>query len=281
MKQPGIIARYLSHQDVPGIMRRYPRLLYPYFWLNRISVLRMKYAERAIRLYLAGHPRPRIVVDAGCGLGDHLFTVPEFRSAERLVGVDISPSNIEVCRALAGAETRTNTEFLCSDLATAALPADTDLVLFIDALMYIRDDRSVLQNIHSCLNDNGRLLLYVAVNYRRRLSLYKRMAADPAFDYDSVLGRPQTYSDESLELLLKECGFTVVERHPSFGRVAATMFEISSIFEWQFKSRNPISWLFLLPLYCIFYPFYLLAMAVDLRTSRSTGNGVMITARKA
>lgn len=274
------ISDIMHHRQAPGLLLRFPRLLFLYFWLNRLSVLRMKYAYRTIRRLLHGRPAPGIIVDAGCGMGDYLFTVPEFGAAHRMVGIDVSPSNIELCNVLARSTGRKNMEFECGDLASAALPANTDLILCIGVLMYIREDIQVLQNFHRSLAPDGRLVLYAAVNYRRNLKLFRRLAGLPGFDYDDVIGRPHTYTDAQLEERLMENGFTILEREPSFGRFAATMFEISMIFEWTFKTWNVAAWLFLVPMYLLFYPLYLLSMTVDVSGTRTTGNGVMIVAAK-
>jgi SAM-dependent methyltransferase len=279
MKQSAV-SQYLSHQHAPAFLLRFPRILYLYFWLNHLSVLRMKYAHRAIRRVLQTEKHPRVVIDAGCGMGDYLFTVPEFKKAERLTGIDVSPSNIEVCRALASTSQRKNMEFICSDLGTAEMPENIDLLLCIGVLMYIKDDISVLKKFHTSLAPDGTLLLYVAVNYRRNLSIFKRLSQHRGFDYDEIIGRPHTYTDAVLEQRLTDAGFTIIEKHHSFGTVAATMFEISALFEWFFKSWHPAALLFLIPLYLFFYPFYLLSMTVDVHGSRVTGNGVMITLKK-
>jgi SAM-dependent methyltransferase len=279
MKQ-STVSQYLSHQHAPAVLLRFPRILFLYFKLNHLSVLRMKYAHRAIVNVLRQIGPIRTVVDAGCGMGDYLFTVPEFTSAECLVGIDVSPSNIEVCRALASATQRKNMEFVCGDLDTAKLPDTVDLLLCIGVLMYIKDDRAVLEKFHKALAPDGTLLLYVAVNYRRNLNLFRRLAKNPGFDYDEIIGRPQTYSDATLQQRLSDAGFTVIEQRHSFGVLAATMFEVSSVFEWLFKSWHPLAQLFLIPLYILFYPVYQISMMIDYHSSRSTGNGVMITAKK-
>ncbi len=274
------ISQYLSHQHAPGILHRFPRLLYPYFALNYLSVLRMKYARRAINRALQSVTNPKRIVEAGCGMGDFLFTIPKLRRAEFVLGIDVSQSNISVCQHLADTIGAKNMTFVCSDLAAADIPPDQDLILCIGVLMYIKNDETVLRIFHDALSDNGKLLIYVAVNYRRTLSLFKRLSMKPGFDYDEIIGRPQTYTDESLEQLLKRCGFRVENKEHSFGKITATMFEISAIFEWIVKSMNPLISLIVMPLYLLFYPFYFVSMMLDYVTTRSTGNGVMITAVK-
>lgn len=259
---------------------RFPRLLYPYFLINYFSVLRMRYARRAVNRTLRSMPAPKKIVEAGCGMGDFLFTIPALRRAGNILGIDVSQSNIAICSMLADTAGAGNMRFVCSDLAEADIPAGQDLILCIGVLMYIKEDETVMRKFHAALSPGGKLLLYVAVNYRRSLSLYRSLSKKPGFDYDEIIGRPQTYTDDSLEQLLTRCGFRIERKEYSFGTFAATMFEISAIFEWLVKSKNPLMSLPVLPFYLLFYPFYFISMTADLHTRRSTGNGVMITAVK-
>ncbi len=274
------ISQYLNHQDAPGILLRFPRLLYPYYMVNYLTVLRMKYARRAINRVLRTRSLPTRVLEAGCGMGDFLFTIPELRRAPSVLGIDVSGSNIAVCRRLAETTDAQNMSFVCSDLATAELPMGQELILCIGVLMYIKEDEMVLRKFHDALAPDGRLLLYAAVNYRRNLSVFKRLSRIPGFDYDEIIGRPQTYTDESLQRALTQCGFSIEHMEHSFGTPAAIMFEISMIFEWYIKSKNPLIALIVLPIYLIFIPFYFISMLADFHSTRTTGNGVMITAVK-
>ncbi len=274
------ISQYFSHQDAPEILLRFPRLLYPYFLLNYLSVLRIKYARRAINRILDSSQPINAVVEAGCGMGDFLFTIPRLRRAPNVLGIDVSASNIAVCRSLSESIGARNMTFICNDLAAAEIPKGQDMILCIGVLMYIREDEAVMKKFHDALNTNGTLLLYAAVNYRRILPLYKRLSKIKGFDYDEIIGRPQTYTDVSLERLLDRCGFSIVRKEHSFGTTAATMFEISAVFEWIVKTQNPLITLLILPFYCIFYPLYFLSMIADYHSAKDTGNGVMITAVK-
>jgi SAM-dependent methyltransferase len=277
---PTTISQYLHHQHAPEFLRRFPFLLYPYYSLNRLSVQRVRYARRAVNRIIRSGSQLNAVTDAGCGLGDFLFTIPAVRNAEHVTGIDISSSNIELCRSLAGSIGATKMNFICSDLSEEELPGGQDLIICVGVIMYIKDDEALIRKFFETLSVGGRVVIYAAVNYRRNLPLYKRLSQTAGFDYDEVFGRAQTYTDGSLEQLLKKCGFTVERAEYSFGKTAATLYEVSSLFEWFVKTKNPLLSLIVLPFYVIFYPFYLLSLFVDYHTSRSTGNGVAITAVK-
>ncbi|MFA6468565.1 MAG: class I SAM-dependent methyltransferase [Bacteroidota bacterium] len=277
---PRKISRYLHHKHAPSILLRFPRLLFAYFWLNHSSVLRIQYSRRAIHRLLKKIPPPKQILDAGCGVGDFLFTIPEFRIAEKTTGIDTSLSNIELCNRLAETLRLTNIQFVCKDIAEADFPASQDLILCIGVLMYIQHDDALMKKFHNALSPEGRLIVYVPVNYRRRLSLYKLLSQRPNFDYDHIVGRMHTYTDESIEQLLTDAGFQIEERRYSYGPTVATTFEIIAILEWMIKTWHPGFAILILPFFVTFYPFYYITMQADYFSSRSTGNGVVITARK-
>jgi len=274
-------SQILNHQRAPDFLFRFPRIIFVYYLLNHLTALRMKYTRRAIRQVVTTMPLPKRIVDAGCGMGDFLFTVREFQNGKQLIGLDVSQSNIDVCNCLMETLKKKNMKFVCSDLNAAEIPPQQDLIMCIAVIMLMSDDKALLRKFRDALAPHGRLLLYAAVNYRRTLTLYKWFAQKKGFDYDEVIGRPQTYNDEILEQRIKECGFVIEEKRHSFGIAAATMFEISAIFEWLFKTWHPVLTLLLIPFYLIFYPLYLLSMFIDYHGTRATGNGVMIIAKKA
>ncbi|MFA6455993.1 MAG: class I SAM-dependent methyltransferase [Bacteroidota bacterium] len=277
---PRKISRYLHHKHAPSILLKFPFLLYVYFWINHSSVLRIQYSRRAIQHVLNRIAPPKHVLDAGCGLGDFLFTMPEIRNTEHATGIDASNSNIELCNRFAGTLQRANTHFICGDLITTEFPTDQDVILCIGVLMYIQQDSALMKKFHEALSPEGTLIVYVPVNYRRTLKLYTQLSKHPNFDYDHIIGRPHTYTDESIEQLFSAAGFHIEERRFSYGPIAATMFEISAILEWMIKTWHPGFALLLLPFFVIFYPFYYISMQIDYFSFRKTGNGVVITARK-
>jgi SAM-dependent methyltransferase len=275
-----MISNYLHHQHAPMFLHRFPFLLYPYYALNMLSVQRVRYSRRAVNRIIRSGVRMNAVTDAGCGLGDFLFTLPAVRKARHVTGIDLSPSNIELCQRLAESSDAANMKFICSDLSEAEFPAEQDLIICVGVMMYIKDDEALLRKFRQSLAAGGRVVVYAAVNYRRRLSLYQRLSKMPGFDYDDVFGRAQTYTDGALEQLVERCGFTVEKAEYSFGPAAAIMYEISSIFEWIIKSNHVLFSLLIVPIYAVFYPFYIIALIYDYHSTRPTGNGLVITAVK-
>jgi ubiquinone/menaquinone biosynthesis C-methylase UbiE len=273
-------SKYLTHQRAPKILLRFPNLLHFYYWINRLTVLRTWYVRRTLRNILASTPAPRNILDAGCGMGDFIFSIPEIHHHDTVTGIDISYSNFQLCERFAETMTKHNCTFVHGSLSESPIPKNQDIILCIAVLMYIKDDVSVLRKFKEALAETGRLILYVPVNYRRHLRLYRTLSTKPGFDYDETIGRPHTYTDELIRERLMEAGLHIEHQYHSFGKISAIMFEISSIFEWFFKKQNPLLFIPLSLIYLVFFPFNLLAMALDYFGERTTGNGCIIVAKK-
>ncbi len=277
---PKTISQYINHQQAPALLLRFPRLLFLYYWFNRMTVLRTWYVRQAFRKILSEGESPKNILDAGCGMGDFIFSIPDLNSTDAITGIDVSPSNIQLCRRLAETLNKQNSSFVQSNLSDATIPPDQDIILCIAVLMYVEDDIALLKKFRDALSERGKLLLYVPVNYRRHLSLYKTLSQKSGFDYDETIGRPQTYTDESIKQRLEDSGFIIEEQRYSFGTFAAVMFEVLAIFEFYFKRANPLFIVVLFPLYIIFFSFNISVMFYDYYSKRMTGNGTVIVAKK-
>jgi ubiquinone/menaquinone biosynthesis C-methylase UbiE len=121
------------------------------------------HAQRLLEYRLAlvrslARPSPtEVVLDLGCGNGHHLLALgPE---VARGIGVDVSPSMIELARAgLRGPPGRANLTFEVDDAEELKGIADEsiDLAICIGALEHMLDKRAVLASIYRALKFGGR-----------------------------------------------------------------------------------------------------------------------------
>ncbi|MGC9358113.1 MAG: class I SAM-dependent methyltransferase [Anaerolineae bacterium] len=124
-------------------------------------------------------PRPRKILDAGCGKGDFTFAVADLLPEADVLGVDASPAkshefahyedNIEVCNELNEILGMPNVRFEKRDLMNLDESGVFDFIFCIHVLEHIEDNEVVLQNLAQALKPGG--YLYVQMPSRVDLSV--------------------------------------------------------------------------------------------------------------
>ena len=211
----------------------YPRLLhtsraaYRLFQASvHLTTLRSWYVRRAIRRVMRRlQTASPVVLDVGCGSGDHLQYACRRIDGARGIGVDRAADAVALCRAHADR----SLEFHQVDLGAGAKLPRADVILCITVLQYIRDDGLLLARMRSALREGGVLLLYVPVRNERLLPLYDRIVKGSASDYDAAQDHQRVYRPSEVESLLSETGFTIASIENAYGACGKLAFELHSI----------------------------------------------------
>src|SRR5688572_19326160 len=132
--------------------------------VERYATQRRTSFSKEFRYQLIGNLKGRRILDVGCGDGENAITLAVLGAT--VVGIDVSPGAIDVCRRRAevnGVEDRT--EFVCSPLETAGLPGDFD-VLWGEAILHhlIPELDSLLPRMNDCLRPGGLFVFSEPVN---------------------------------------------------------------------------------------------------------------------
>jgi SAM-dependent methyltransferase len=138
--------------------------------------------------------------ELGCGSG--WMTRLAGRQGVRAVGYDISPEMIEIARRLAEEED-VDVEFEVADMESLDLGRRFDTCLIYDALHHSPRADLVLGSAHRALRPGGRFLL-AEPNWKHR---FQGRAAAGEYGVTEM-----GYSPRRLKRLLREAGFTQIER---------------------------------------------------------------------
>jgi SAM-dependent methyltransferase len=114
--------------------------------------------------------RDKLVLDAGCGGGQHMRFVAPY--ASEVVGVDLSCSEI-AARKSSGFE---NVSAMEADIATMDLGRQFDIVYSIGVLHHTDDPRAAFQNLARHVRPGGRLIVWV---YSHEGNLLNRVLVEP------------------------------------------------------------------------------------------------------
>ena len=150
------------------------------------------------------------LLDLGCGAGAYSFffsRCPE----KKVLGVDIDGSKIEKCRKIANHIGRKNVTFLNGEGQNVLSNMDSnsiDVIIAVEALVYFCDIKSVFQETHRVLRQDGYFVGHVPVlGYLRK--------------HENTL-----LSENNLTDLLQKAGFKVESMVPTLGGVPKLLHRI-------------------------------------------------------
>ena len=126
--------------------------------IARYTSKRRRRFSKEFRLRIIGNPAGLRVLDLGCGDGENAMTFAKLGA--EVVGVDISPGAIDVCRRRAVANNVVDrTTFICSPVEKANLGSGFDVV-WGDAILHhvIEDLPAILGRARECLAPGGRFV---------------------------------------------------------------------------------------------------------------------------
>jgi len=168
------------------------------------------YLYPVVSPFLKDVPAGAIVVDAGCGNGSFLSL---FRNRNwQLKGFDTSPTGIEIARNTYPEITfyLADGQIISSDLPM--LTGQTDAVISTEVIEHLYNPRGFLKNCFDLLKPGGVLVITTPYHgYLKNLFLAITGKMDQHFTVLWDHGHIKFWSRSTLELVLRETGFTNVE----------------------------------------------------------------------
>ena len=158
------------------------------------------------------------VLDAGCEDGQLAEALARRRPSWRIVGADASPGALERARRRMATNGVANVELVEADITEGTVGSRYDVVLAIECLEEIEDDRRALSNLTADLAPDGLLLVHVPERDWR-----------PVLPGSADSWRHEVrhgYSRTELVGMIEETGLTVVEIRGSYRRLVQTAQEI-------------------------------------------------------
>lgn len=263
--------------------REISRLIGKRVWLRRLgfgaiflTTLREWYIARALRRLTADH-RFKSALDAGCGLGQHSWSLARRHPALAITAIEQDAGECADLVDFFSRQHLKNVVVRTADLTIDGLGGPADLILCCSVLEHIQDDRQLLRRFREQLTADGRLLIYVPTGERRILkSLERRIAAMTRQAGASLPhGHVRYYTPALLASRLEAEGYLLEERRITYGPYGRLAYDL--------VTRVQFSRYFL-----VIFPFYLLLlhplvlglMAVDFLRINHEGNGLLVIARK-
>jgi SAM-dependent methyltransferase len=245
-----------------------------YIFLD-LLLLRTWHVRKAIRKIARRLPSNAMVLDAGSGLGQYTWRMSSRYGGWKIKGIDINSEEITGCTDFFMKTGRSErVHFETCDLVTFSEKSVYDLILTVDVMEHIEEDKTVFSNFFNALKERGFLLISTPSD---------KGGSDVQDEDDSSFIDEHVrdgYGKEEITAKLSEAGFSKINVRYTYGRAG----HISWILSMKYPVRLlNISYLFFIILpfyYLLFYPVSFFLNIIDQNISHKTGTGLIVIAEK-
>lgn len=260
-----------------AIADRSPLMKRTFFGLLNLLFLRAWYVKRELHRILSqlGKGRDVEVLDAGTGFAQYAYYMARQYPRTRVTAVDVKEDYLESARRfIERTPQKTQVSFHVQDLTRLTLNGPFDLILSVDVMEHIDDDRSVFRHFFRVLRPGGHVIINTPSDQG---GSDVHGESDESFIGEHVR---DGYNMDELQEKLREAGFDIDRVVYTYGPYGSTA--------WRLLIKRPIQWLnasraaiLLLPLYyLVALPVGTLLNALDLKSENVTGTGLIVVARK-
>ena len=205
------------------------------------------------------------VLDVGCSFGHYAIRIARKYPSSYVVGIDIDQTHLNVGKVLKTMFGLNNLKLENVDVCSESLGTKYDVVLLLQVLEHLEDDKKVLKNIKkNIINDGGYLIITAPNRQSPLINWYKR--------YVNISGHFRDgYTLKDLAHMIFESGFDIVETK----YLSGTIGQITEKVETYLKTKSLFA-------FALIYPFlYLLNIFDDIvnRGINENNSGIFIVAR--
>ena len=258
-------------------VRIHPVLQRLFFLLLHAVFLRSWYVRRELRALLgpARAGRPAEVLDAGTGFGQYAAHIVRRFPGARVLAADVKADYLaDFGRFVERTGLQDRIALLEYDLTGPPLDRTFDLIVSVDVMEHIEDDRTVFRNFAQMLRDGG----HVIVN-------------TPSDQGGSDVGAPGEegfvgehvrpgYGLNALRDKMEEAGLETVRARYAYGTFGSIAWRILVKWPMRLLSATRLAFVALPAYYLAALPAGLLLNALDARSRNETGSGLILVARK-
>lgn len=255
---------------------RHPLLRKLFYVLLNILLLRSWHVRKTLRSISRSLPLKATVLDAGMGFGQYSWWMASRFTKWNITAADIKSEQVADCNAFfAAAGMNARVHAVEADLITWNPPGNYDLILCVDVMEHIEDDRTVFDSFFRSLNSNGRLVI----------STPSDMGGSDVHsdDDESFIGEHvrDGYSREEITNKLSDAGFSSVSVSYTYGVPGSIAWRLSMKYPVMMLSASKLFFIILPLYYLVVMPPVLILNTSDLIINHSRGTGLLVVAQKS
>jgi 2-polyprenyl-3-methyl-5-hydroxy-6-metoxy-1,4-benzoquinol methylase len=215
------------------------------------------------------------IFDAGSGFGQYTYYLHSKNKNYNILAVDVKEEQVADCnKFFAKLNASDKVKFIVGDLTKYQNPDAYDLVLCVDVMEHIEDDRACFRNYCASLKKGGMLLISTPSD---------QGGSDVQGDSDSSFIEEHVrdgYNIEEIKQKILDEGFSKVEARYQYGTPGKISWRLSMKFPILALGATKLFFIILPFYYIIVYPFCFILNWLDTNTVHKTGTGLIVKAWK-
>lgn len=267
-------------RDLGSVFNRHTVLRKLFYALLDLLLLRAWHIKSELKKWAGGHRSGAEILDAGSGFGQYVFSMQKLNPNYRITAVDVKEEQVADCNQFfSKIGTAERVQFEVGDLTQWVRPEKYDMILTVDVMEHIEEDRLVFSNFFQSLKPGGMLLISTP-------SDQGGSDADHDHDHDHSQGIQgfidehvrDGYNIQDIEEKLRTAGFSRVEARYSYGAPGKISWKLSMKYPIIILNSSRLFFLIIPFWYLLTFPFCLILNWLDLKMHHSSGTGLIVKA---
>jgi len=258
-----------------AIIKKLPFLRIIFYKILDLMFLRSWYVRRELRKLRKGFGNRKILIyDAGSGYGQYSYFMSKQMQPCEIYSVDVKEDWINDCIDFFKNQEIENVTFGIEDLTVINHTNKFDLIVCVDVMEHIEDDRKVFENFYKALKTDGYLIINTP-------SIYG--GSDVHEDEDeSFIGEHARigYSVEDLQEKLHPYGFKTYQYKFTYGFWGDKAWRLGIKYPILMVNLSKLFFIILPLYYLLTFPLTFIMMWIDYKSENKVGSGINFTAKK-
>jgi SAM-dependent methyltransferase len=262
-------------RSLGSLFNRTPFLRIFFYRLLDLLLLRSWHIRRELKRLRKEGFQPGQIADAGSGFGQYVHYLSRKYPTARITGLDIKQEQVDDCnRFFTSLGKQETVSFEYADLTKFDREKEFDLILSVDVMEHIEDDRGVMKHLYLGLKPGGILLISTPSD---------QGGSDVHHEHDESFIDEHVrdgYGVGEIDEKLRSAGFNEVHVRYSYGKPGKISWKLSMKYPILLANFSKL-FLLLLPLYFVaVYPVCFILNMMDVRGDHSTGTGLIVKCKK-
>ena len=219
------------------------------------------------------------IFDAGSGFGQYSYRMAKIFQKSSIIAADIKEEQIADCNEFFSKIGMANrVRFQLADLTQYSVKEKYNLIISVDVMEHIEEDRKVFQNFCKSMKPGGVLLI----------STPSDQGGSDAHDHDHEEGVHgfieehvrDGYNILEIEEKLLTAGFRMVEARFSYGWPGKISWKLSMKYPILMLGASKLFFIVLPFYYLVTFPFSIVLNYLDISINHKTGTGLIVKATK-